>query len=461
MKRYLTALERRLNVMGYAGPITVMVSNGGTLPIERVVRVPIQTMLSGPAAGVMGASYVAEIAGERNLITYDMGGTSTDVCLVQEYRYQMTTDGQIADLPNPTLQIEINSVGAGGGSVANVGAGGFLTVGPQSAGARPGPACYGRGGTEPTVTDANVVLGRLGVDRPLGGVIALDRARAVEAVATLARRLEVSVAQMAEGIINLAVVKMTGAIKEVSVMRGFDPRDFTLFAYGGAGPLHAALVAEELGIRKVIVPPMPGNFSAFGLLVADVRYDIVRTRVTPLSGASCDELAAMLDEIRREAADRLAQDGFSRDRTRYEIRLDMRYVGQAYEIPVSVPIDWSTVDDIANAFRAAYERRYAYSSDRPAEIVNWGVSGYGLLDKPKLSRVLRRSPESMVDGMTTRTVIFNGRGETCDVLFRDDLPAHRRIDGPAIIEEYGSTTVLPPGFHAHLDERGLLTMTKG
>jgi N-methylhydantoinase A len=438
------------------------VSNGGTLPIDRVVHVPIQTMLSGPAAGVIGAGYVAEIAGERNLITYDMGGTSTDVCLVQDYRYQMTTDGQIADLPNPTLQIEINSVGAGGGSIAMIGSGGFLTVGPRSAGAHPGPACYGHGGIEPTVTDANVVLGRLGVDRPLGGVIVLDRPRAVAAVTTLSRSLGIRVEQMAEGMINLAVVKMTGAIKEVSVMRGFDPRDFALFAYGGAGPLHAAFVADELGIKKVVVPPMPGNFSAFGLLVADVRYDVVRTRVTPLQDLHRDELAATLDEIRREAAERLAQDGFARERTRFEIRLDMRYVGQAYEIPVTVPSNWSRIEDVAGAFSAAYEKRYAYSSERPAEIINWRVSAYGLLDKPQLSRVTRSvATASKSSGDHVRDTVFNGNSERCPVIFRDELPAHRTISGPAIVEEYGSTTVVPPGFHAHLDDRGLLIMAKG
>ncbi|MBX6370297.1 MAG: hydantoinase/oxoprolinase family protein, partial [Rhodospirillales bacterium] len=273
MRRYLGNLRVQLSARGYERGVTIMTSNGGTLPSETVEALPVMSMLSGPAAGVIAAAAVAEAAGFRDIITCDMGGTSTDVCLLQGGTFAMTSEGRVGAFPNRVLQIDINSIGAGGGSIAQVDEAGFLSVGPRSAGAIPGPAAYGRGGSEPTVTDANVVLGRLGTETPLGGEIRLDRARAEAAIALPAARLRLDPLAMAEGIVRIASVKMTGAIKEISVMRGHDPRDFALFAYGGAGPLHAALIAEELGMSRVIVPPMPGNFSAFGLLVADVRRD--------------------------------------------------------------------------------------------------------------------------------------------------------------------------------------------
>jgi N-methylhydantoinase A len=458
MKRYLEALEQRLSGMGYTHDISIMTSNGGTIPIPRAVQFPVQTMLSGPAAGVIGAAHVGAAAGESDVITYDMGGTSTDVCLVKDGLYSMTNESSIGEWPNPLTQIEINSIGAGGGSIASLDSNGFLSVGPRSAGAVPGPACYGHGGLEPTVTDANVVLGRLGSGRRLGGQIEIDPVAAHRVVANLAARLGTGVEQAAEGIVKLACVKMTSAIKEISVMRGHDPRDFALFAYGGAGPLHAALIAEELGMSTVVIPPMPGNFSAFGLLVADVRHDIVQTRIMLLEDTSFENLAAGLQELRSTAEGRLAADGFSEASMSFEFALDMRYVGQAFDIPVAIPAALKSTADVRAAFQAAYQRRYAYSSERPVEIVNFRVSAKGGTAKAKLAAVA--TGKAGKGGHGRRRAVFDGEMHDCAALERDEIAPGISFEGPALVDEYGTTTVVPPGFSVTTDSSGLLILKK-
>lgn len=275
---YLRHLERALRARGYGAELAIVTSSGGLMSATHARRFPVKSMLSGPAAGVAAAAYLGRLAGYSHLITYDMGGTSTDVCLIENGRPTLTAERPIAGYPNKTLQIDINTIGAGGGSIAWLDAGQRLCVGPRSAGAVPGPACYDQGGTEATVTDAQLLLNRLSPTKPLGGEIALKRSRAQAALAALARQLPgLDAYRLAEGIIRLAVAKMTGAIKEITIARGRDPRDFVLFAYGGAGPMHAAQIASELGIRTVVVPPAPGNFSALGMLVSDLRQDFVRT----------------------------------------------------------------------------------------------------------------------------------------------------------------------------------------
>ncbi|MEK6610379.1 MAG: hydantoinase/oxoprolinase family protein, partial [Gemmatimonadota bacterium] len=272
---YLTSLSASLASRGYAGRVFITTSSGGIMTSEVAARFPVQTVLSGPAGGVAAALELGRVTGFRNLITYDMGGTSTDVCLIEQLEPTITTEQQIAGLPNRTPQIEINSIGAGGGSLAWIDAGGALRVGPRSAGADPGPACYGRGGTEPTITDANLLLRRVPADRPLAGEVLLDDDLARRAIHRLIGRVPgiTDEAQLAEGIIRIAVARMVSAIKEISIAKGHDPRDFTLLAYGGAGPMHAALIAEELEIPRVVVPVAPGNFSAFGSLISDLRRD--------------------------------------------------------------------------------------------------------------------------------------------------------------------------------------------
>jgi N-methylhydantoinase A len=460
MRRYLGALREKLAARGYRRGVTIMASNGGTLPSATVEARPVSSMLSGPAAGVIAAAAIGEAAGFPDIITCDMGGTSTDVCLLQGGAFAMTTEGSVGALPNRVLQIDINSIGAGGGSVATLDEAGFLGVGPRSAGAMPGPAAYGRGGTEATVTDANVVLGRLGTETPLGGEIRLDRARAAEAVGLPAKRLGFGELEMAEGIIRIAVVKMTGAIKEISVMRGHDPRDFVLFAYGGAGPLHAAFIAEELGMRRVVVPPMPGNFSAFGLLVADIRRDFVRTQVTRTAGLDPARLRETLAEMREEARAELAAAGFAVDRMRFEARLDMRYVGQSFELAVPVVFDVADAAEVERAFRRVYEARYSHATDDPSEIVSYRVAGYGIVEKPALPRLDAAGRSVAAARKASRPVGFGGKSVETPVYDRDRLPPGESLAGPSIVEEAGSTTVVPPGFTAKLDPIGCLVLER-
>jgi N-methylhydantoinase A len=456
--RYLRSLESRLAEQSYRKDVAIMTSNGGTMSVATTSEFPVHTMLSGPAAGVIGAAFVGAAGGYRDLITYDMGGTSTDVCLVEDGRFAMTTEGRIGTLPNKVLQIDINSIGAGGGSVAWVGGGGFLNVGPRSAGAVPGPAAYGRGGSEPTVTDANVVLGRLGTATPLAGQIRLDADRAGATIERLGAALGLDPVRMADGVLKLAVAKMTGAIKEVSVMRGHDPRAFVLFAYGGAGPMHAAFIAQELGMARVVVPPLPGNFSAFGLLVADVRHDYVRTRLTAMADLDFAELTRTFAELRDEAVGRLVADGFGEGQIRFEARLDMRYVGQAFELSVPFGDALTSIADVERAFHRSHEARYSHAVEDPVEIVSFRLSAYGVVPKPRLPGrpVDGGAPEAAQIG--ARAVAFDGVFTSTAVFARDRLVTEAAVSGPALVEESGTTTVVPPGFRAWPDAHGNLVL---
>ena len=337
MDDYLSGLEAELLATGYAHGVLTVGSSGGMMTTETARRLPIRTIFSGPAGGVSQACFAGAAAAVGDFISYDMGGTSTDVCLVRDLAPVMTSDSMIGAFPVKVAQIDMHTVGAGGGSIAWADIDGSLQVGPRSAGADPGPAAYGLGGTEPTVTDANVVLGRVGTSRRLGGSIALDAPRAREAVAALGDRLGGILAEeaLAEGIVRIAVARMTSAIREISIQRGYDPRDFTLIAFGGAGPMHALALAEEIGIPRVLVPRHPGNFSALGLLASDIKHDDVRTRIGPLR-----ERASVLETLFAEMEDgarrQLEREGFAPERQRMRRSLDLRYRGQAFELNVSV-----------------------------------------------------------------------------------------------------------------------------
>jgi N-methylhydantoinase A len=460
MRRYLADLRAKLRAGGMSAPLAIMTSNGGSLPAPRVEAMPVLSMLSGPAAGVIAAAHVGSVCGAPDLITCDMGGTSSDVCLVRGGEYAMTTEGRVGSFPIKIRQIDIHSIGIGGGSIAQLGAGGYLTVGPRSAGARPGPCAYGRGGVEPTITDANVVLGRLGVERRLGGEIALDAAAAVDAVARLAHAVGLSPVSMAEGILRIAAVALAGAIKEVSVMRGIDARDFALFPFGGAGPMHAAAVADELGMGRVVVPPLPGNFSAFGLLIADVRRDFVRTRVSAAGQTSIEDVRAALQELRQMGAAELGEAGFAPQRRRFAMSLDMRYAGQSFELSVPVAADVQGIAEIERAFGETYAARYGAAAGRPIEIVSYRVAAWGLVDKPRLPPVeaAGRALETAMSG--GRRAVFAGSELEVTVLARDHLPTGVAIQGPALIEEDGTTTVVPPGWVAKLDRIGCLLLSR-
>jgi N-methylhydantoinase A len=457
MRDYLGALQEGLGRRGYTRDIAIMTSNGGTWPVRRIVGSPVNSVLSGPAAGVIGAVEIGRNSGYDNLITYDMGGTSTDTCLIRDGAFTISTDGSIGAHPIKLQQIDINSIGAGAGSIAYLDAGGAIAVGPRSAGAVPGPAAYGKGGTEPTVTDANLVLGRLGSDRVLGGEIRLDLGLAGTAIDRLAGTLGLDRQRMAEGILAIVTARMTASIKEISIMRGHDPRDFALFAYGGAGPLHACAVADELGCPRVLVPPLPGNFSAFGLLVADTRHDYARTRVVPTAALPFAELTAILDLMRTQASERLAEDGFAPDRMRFEARLDMRFIGQAFELPVPFPDNAASMIDIDHAFIAAYEQRYSYAVPAPAEIVTFRLAAYGMVTKPGMPKAPRAGSVNAAR-IGGRKVAFDGTYAETGVYERELLCDGAELRGPAIIEEAGSTTIVPPGFRAMVDPQGMLVL---
>ncbi len=458
MRRYLASLRERLRDIGCQADVAIMTSSGGTLPDYQIERLPVLSMLSGPAAGVIAAQHIGQAAGFPNLITCDMGGTSTDVCLMRDGKFTMTGAGKVGAFPVKVQQVDINTVGAGGGSIASYDNGQILRVGPRSAGAVPGPACYGRGGEEPTVTDANLTLGRLAARSSAGGGLDLNEDLAAAAVDRLAGEVALERHAMAEGIVRIAVVNMTAAIKEISVMRGLDPRDFVLMAYGGAGPLHATAIAEELGMSTVLIPPMPANFSAFGLLVADVRRDFVRTRVSQTASTSAQEIKGIFAELTKVGLAELAEAGFARDATRLEASLDMRYIGQAFELSVPIDLNDPQPDQIDEAFRNVYSARYGSAPAGGSEIVSYRLAAWGLTDKPELARATTEaSGQSQV---ATRNCVFDGANHDTPVHRRDALSDDVTIVGPAIIEEPSTATIVPPGWTARTVEFGCLILER-
>jgi N-methylhydantoinase A len=330
MDTYLTRLEDGLRHQGFSRDLHIMTSAGGVATAARARRLPISTVLSGPAAGVAAAVHLGAELGIANIITCDMGGTSTDVCLIANLTVPVTSDQKISHYVNRTPQIEINSVGAGGGSIAWLDAGDILMVGPQSAGATPGPVCYGRGGKDVTVTDANLALNRLPSAFPFAsGHIALDRALSLEALHALGRRVGLDAIPLADGIVRIAIARMVSAIKQISIANGHDPRDFVLLAYGGAGPMHAAGIADELEISRILVPIGPGNFAAFGALISDVRFDYTRTRTMQFEADAESEIATTFARMEAEARDQLRAEGIAEAQIEMRRALGMRYLGQS------------------------------------------------------------------------------------------------------------------------------------
>jgi N-methylhydantoinase A len=458
---YLGGLAAALAGRGYRGRVFITTSSGGLMTSEAAARLPVHTVLSGPAAGVAAAVALGRLTGHRDLITYDMGGTSTDVCLIEDLEPSLTTEQHIAGLPNRTPQIDINSIGAGGGSIAWIDAGGALRVGPRSAGADPGPACYRRGGVEPTITDANLALHRLPADIPLAGEVALDGDRARGALRTLLGQVPGLADEMAlaEGIVRIAVARMVGAIKEVSIARGHDPRDFALVAYGGAGPLHAALVAEELEIARVIVPPAPGNFSAFGALISDLRRDYVRTRIVPTRSGDLAEVERLFAALEQEARADLAAEGVPAERISMVRSLGMRYVGQSWELVVRVPPEADDMAAVEAAFHRAHERRYGHASDGAAEIVNFRLAASGAVPRPAPAAWPATGTLAQAR-RTERAVWFGGESTAVPVYVRDRLPGGIAVPGPAVVEEMGATTVVPPGWMATVGPWGEVTLMR-
>jgi N-methylhydantoinase A/oxoprolinase/acetone carboxylase beta subunit len=444
---YLTNLEHRLN----GSPLHIMQSNGGSISAAAARAQAVRTVLSGPAAGVVGARAVARAAGFDRIISFDMGGTSTDVSLIDD-AVTMTTDSTIGDFPVRLPMIDIHTVGAGGGSIAFKDSGGALRVGPQSAGAKPGPACYGTG-QELTVTDANLLLGRLEADHFLGGRMALDAERARKVARDLAGTFKLSVPELAEGIVRVANANMERALRVVSVARGYDPREFALLAFGGAGGMHACELGERLEIPTVIVPRYAGVLSALGMLLADVTKDYSRSVLRRSDSITHCKLIERFAPLLQTAKHELEREGFRRTRQVIERLVDVRYAGQSHEITVP----------FSNAYRRAFDQRhqqlYGYSDPaRPAEIVALRVKASGITDKPDLpqspERLARPQPRSV------RPARFGGRMLPTAFYRWDDLAAGVRAPGPAVVTGGEATAVIPPAFAFRVDRFGNLIVRR-
>jgi N-methylhydantoinase A len=396
--------------------------------------------------------------GLDDIVTYDMGGTSTDVCLVKGLEPVITSEGYIERRPLVIPHLDVSTIGAGGGSIAWIDRGGELNVGPRSAGATPGPACYQRGGVDPTVTDANAVIGRLPADHPLGGVVTVSLPAAETAVRKIADAFPgMTVEEAAEGIVRIAVAKMVTAIREVSVARGLDPREFVLLAYGGAGPMHATQVADELSIPRVVIPPAPGNFSALGLIMSDVRHDLVQSRFVRLADLDPATYAGIFAALEEEARARLRHEGFADGQVRVTCSADMRYVGQWFELNVPVPPRPASMDEIDRIFRAAHEERYRVDMDRPTEFVHFRLAAHGLVAKPTLPGV---APGGRLAALARRSVRFDGKWLEVPVYDRAALPADVGFAGPALVLEFGATTVISPGYSGAVHRTGALVLTR-
>jgi N-methylhydantoinase A len=457
--RYLGELSGALRGRGYRGAVYLMTSSGGIVTAERASRLPVNTVLSGPAGGVAAAVHLGHLIGLRNLITYDMGGTSTDVCLIEDLAVPLTSEQFISGLPIRTPQIEINTVGAGGGSIAWVDTGKILKVGPRSAGASPGPACYGKGGEEATVTDANLVIGRLAPSLKLAGTVALDDALARKVVARVADSFGMDPAQAAEGIVRIAVARMVSAIKEISVARGYDPRDFTLMAFGGAGPMHAAFIAEELDISRVAVPVAPGNFCAFGALISDIRHDYLVTYRAEAASSSSAELERAFQRIEEQARAQMMAEGMPAERIAMVRSAGMRYLGQSWDLPVPMPAAIRDFAELERLFHDVHQRRYGYSAADAVEIVSLRVSAIGRVAKPALPEwsAKGRQEDALCEN---RAVFFSGRALTTPVYARERLPREARLDGPVIVEEMGALTVVPPRWRLEVGRYGALMLSR-
>jgi N-methylhydantoinase A len=462
---YVTAIRERLDGIAPGVPFYVMKSNGGVLSAEEVVHQPITTMLSGPAAGALGAALVAGAAGFDRVLTCDGGGTSTDVTVVVDGEPALTTEGSVGAYPSKIPMIDVVTVGAGGGSIAWLSPEGTLKVGPRSAGADPGPICYPEGGSEPTVTDAHVVLGRI-PPHLLGGEIPLSVEAARAGLEQLGEKLGLDLERTATGILEISAWNQANALRQVTVARGLDVRDFTLTTFGGSGSLLACRLMDVLGLPRTLVPPDPGNLSAFGLLTVDVRNDHVQTTISRHADLDLDRVRTVFGELEARAREALDGEGFPRDRQRIQRSADLRYVGQAFEVRVPVAdgdLDDAAAEDVAQAFHAAHRQLYGYDfAEDPRQAVEWvnlRVSGIGPIRRPDLLEL--PAAEGGADRAVTgaRPVFFDDWVET-PTYDRPRLAPEDVVHGPAVIEEFGSTVPVHPGFRATVDLHGNLLLER-
>lgn len=469
---YLTNLEHELTRRGLsATALHVMQSNGGIVGFGKAKRTPIRMIESGPVAGVIGAVAIGKLAGENNIISLDIGGTTAKSSLIQGGVIRTTNDYKIEQTPGspgyPMMVpvVDIVEIGAGGGSIAWLDNAGALKVGPRSAGAVPGPACYGRGGSEPTVTDANLLAGRINPDYFLGGDIPIEVEAARRAMRSFADPFDLTEDAAALGIIRLANASMDNLLRLVSVRRGLDPRDFTLIAFGGGGSMHATELARGLHIAKVIVPVGPGHFSAWGMLATDLRVDLVRTRIVRTDQIDSDSVMVMMTELEESACDSLAREGIDQRQVVTQHFADMRYRGQEHTVKVPLPagpLHPESLAEITARFHQLHEQHYAFRLESSAiEFVNFHLTAFGMVDKPKPGAIARAG-DAMPTAKGIRPVHFDRLGwEESRIYERDRLGAGAHVEGPAIVEEPAASTVLFPGDRLVVDDYGNLIIAVG
>ena len=463
MASYLEAFFETVTALApQIEPYTIH-SNGGLMTAATVRDYPVRTCLSGPAAGVVGASETARSAGHAHIITYDVGGTSTDISVVRDAKPTFTSDRQVAGFPVRTPMLDIHVIGAGGGSIAWLDDAGGLKVGPRSAGAVPGPVAYGLGGQEPTLTDANLVLGRLNPHGLLEGAMPIDAAAAKGAIQTnIAKPLGLSIDAAANGMLEIAVANMSRAIRAVTTERGYDMSDFALFAYGGAGPLHAADLAVECRIPRIIVPEAPGTMCARGILLSDILHDLVGSIIAPADVAGWDRVCALFDEMRSEGETRLSRDGVAPADRFYRYFVDARYVGQNHEVRVAMDtIDTDKFETFLSGFANRHTQEYGYDiPDRAVETVNCRVQAIGRVVRPE-AQVMGRSGR-IANALTAHRLInLSSAWMKTPVYRRDELPLGAEIAGPAVVEEMSATTIVSPDQHAAVDDQGNVIIETG
>ena len=467
MQRYVTRLRGRLAEGGLRPAPHLTQSNGGVIGFDQAAALPVRTVLSGPSTGVIAAQALAAAVGIPELITFDMGGTSTDVALLTGGRCRLAGEAVVHGYPIKAPMLDIHTVGAGGGSIAHIDSGGLLKVGPRSAGADPGPVCYGRGAAEPTVTDANVVLQTLHPTHLLGGRMAVRQDLAREAIAGLAAVLGLGVMETAQGIISVVTANMARAIRVVSVQRGYDPRDYALVAFGGAGPLHAARLARELDIPRIVVPRNPGILCAMGLLLTDLRADFAATQLLALGEGALPAMGMAFARLEARAAAWFAAEGIAADARRVSRTVDMRYAGQNYELPIALPdgaVGPGTVEALAAGFASAHRRTYGFVAEGEAvQLVTFRVEASGVVPKAVVP-ARAEGPADASGAMVGRRDVWlpeAGGFVPCPVYDRERLAPGHRLSGPAVVEQMDATTVILPGMGGRVEPYGNLVLEWG
>ena len=458
MEKYVNNFRDSIAKLGIQVEPYVTQSNGSIISIKETIDCPIKTALSGPSAGVIAAAYIGKQCEADKIITFDMGGTSADISLIENYTPQVSNERYVEGYPARIPMINIITIGAGGGSIAKIDEGGALKVGPKSAGATPGPACYMRGGENPCVTDANIVLGKLNQKKILGGRMDVDIELAKNAVKTkICDKSNLDMKRAANGIITVVNSNMVRAIRSVSVEKGYDVREFSLMAFGGAGPLHACEVAKELGMKEVLIPPHPGTLCSLGLLLADTKFDLSRTKIMNGEAGNLDDINEQFDNMVEQGTGLLDKEGVPADRRYFEFAVDMRYQRQNFEISIPVPAGKMTEETLKKAladFHAEHKRSYGYcKEDAIVQFVSYRVSAIGVIDKPDLKAAVLHPEAPIPEPIEVRQVLFQNSDEYVEtpVYLRDKFVPGQSIPGPCICEQMDTTLVVPKGWVIHVD----------